>query len=332
MKRFLQMRGLQNFNWFVIAFLSFSFYTKADPPFKLKIMEEECDTCSGGSSAGGISFGTLSSKDYIGIGYFNQLYGAKEGLFDTSPTITESYNTLQIQASKRVNEKIGVSITVPYQLHTRDFESTTKDQHVSGLGDVSVFGFYQLVKNEKNARQTLRKQDEQLHDVKHEVNLGAGLKLPTGTFQETLSTRLNPGLQSGTGSLDFVTMLGYNFSFDNVGFTSTVNYFLKTKNQNEYKFGNQLSYGMISYIKLGKKNLYIPFIGFNGEYYQNNEQFEEKVIPKVGGNVLYSRLGLEYSTEQISVGSSASIPISQSFDLNHFESKSRLNIFVNYLL
>ena len=98
----------------------------------------------------------------------------------------------------------------------------------------------------------------------HSILFGLGAKLPTGKFEQRLANAVNPGFQVGTGSLDGIFSLGYNYGSDKFGLNTLVTYYLKTENKNDYQFGNQISINTKAFtaIKTSKMNI-MPFVGFS---------------------------------------------------------------------
>src|SRR5690606_20888365 len=88
----------------------------------------------------------------------------------------------------------------------------------------------------------------------HRLNLGIGVKLPTGAFEGMLTDRINPGFQVGTGSLDGIFSILHSYSENKLGINTSATYYLKTENKNEYRFGNQFSLSSNLYYNMPMKN------------------------------------------------------------------------------
>lgn len=330
------MNDLLSFKFVLLSFLLTTTCSvfAIDPPTKSLLYFDDCDTCSGGANSGGILFGTFSGSDYIGVKYTHQRFESREGLFENSPKIQEGYNTMQLVASHKFSERIGASLVLPYQFHQREFVSSTPDQQISGVGDVSLAGFYKLWDQKKSPNNLSKKKNSKV-PKQTIVTVGLNIKLPTGNYKAlTSSDRLNPGFQVGSGSLDAGLLLSHTYKRKNKGVASSVNYFLKNENKNQYKFGNQLNIGSVVYEKLtsAKGRTVIPFVGFGYEHYANNKQYNELVTPANGGSILYGKLGSELDFGKVSLGANGSLPVVQKLKLDNFKANWQGSVFVNYSL
>ena len=207
---------------------------------KSKLIFEECDACGCAASGGAMGFSSMLNKQFIGVRFFSQHYKTNDGLYANSTWQNENYNTTQIWSKIALSNKIEMSVLVPYQSHNRT--TTTGNETISGLGDVTVLGMYSVF-NKKNENKT----------KSHNIKVGTGAKLPTGSFNESNNGSINPSFQLGTGSWDYLFLAEYTFTINNWGINNMINYNLKTANKKEYKFGNQLNYNITGYRVFKKK-------------------------------------------------------------------------------
>ncbi len=121
---------------------------------------------------------------------------------------------------------------VPYTWKEKSEDVPAGDVRVTrssrGLGDVTVLARYSPV-----ARTFVNFR---------ELSVGLGLKLPTGSVEETQDNAVLPEeLQPGTGSLDYLFSLSYYEGLDLVDITVSGTYVLTTEGD-DYEFGNEFSY------------------------------------------------------------------------------------------
>ena len=117
------------------------------------------------------------------------------------------------------------------KLYDHNKESASGDQSISGIGDITVLGFYSLVRTKNDSLK-----------YQHHLQLGGGVKMPTGKFNETNNGSVNPSYQLGTGSWDYILATEYVIKRNRSGLNVMLNYNIKTENQKEYQFGNQFNY------------------------------------------------------------------------------------------
>lgn len=288
-----------------------------------------CDLCGCSTSSGSSGFGTLDNLSFVGLRYIYQDYESRDGIFSNSPTSKEQFNTYQVWARIPVSKKLYFNAILPYQDLYRKFEDRT--EHINGLGDITVIGWYQLNFNKS------KKTDEVDYNTNqeaspHKLNVGLGLKLPTGEFENTLTDRINPGFQVGTGSLDAVFSLMHSYSKNKLGVNTTATYYLKTENKNEYRFGNQFSFSSNMYYNLPlESSAFSPFIGVSADIYDSIKQFNE-VLPDTNGSIVNGAVGTEFMVSKFIVGANYTFPISQDLFGNNVTSKNRVMLYLNYVL
>lgn len=293
--------------------------------------EEDCDLCGCTTSGGSSAFGDLSMSNFIGVRYIYQNFESRDGIFSNSPVSKESFNTYQIWGRFPINESFFVSAIIPYQDLKRTFED--REDHLNGLGDINIIGWYQF-KFYKKKQETDGSMDFVVERERsnHTLNVGLGLKLPTGEFEEQLTDRINPGFQVGTGSLDVFTTAVYGYKKTNLGFATTLAYYFKTENKNDYRFGNQFSYASTLFYDIAsEKSIIKPFVGFSGDVYNSIEQFDEK-LADTDGSIFNGSVGAEYVFSKFLLGAKYTAPISQDLFGGTVEAKNNLAIYFNYAL
>lgn len=104
-----------------------------------------CDTCGCSGNGGSMGFGTGLNNNFIGLRYITQRYSSRDGIFANSPWINENFNTVQLWTRLPIGKRFMVNVVLPYQFHSREFVDNT-EQNINGLGDATVLGFYQILK------------------------------------------------------------------------------------------------------------------------------------------------------------------------------------------
>ena len=287
---------------------------------RLSSYKEFCDACGCAASGGSMGFSALMNPNFIGVRYFYQSYSSRDGIFDNSPWIKEHFNTLQIWSKIPVTQRLQVAVLLPYQFHNR--EKITGVEAIKGLGDITVTGLYTAYQTHKDSTILV-----------HKLQLGGGIKMPTGAFNESNNAgNINQSFQVGTGSWDFLLVTEYILKKGNLGMHTMGNYIFKTENRKQYQFGNQFNYGTTFFYLFNTTALQlIPQIGIAGEVYQTNKQYG-MMLPNTAGSVLFSKMGFELGKGSFSLGANAMLPIQQHLANAKMEANYRWSIHLNYSL
>ncbi|MEM6721953.1 MAG: hypothetical protein AAF611_21675 [Bacteroidota bacterium] len=288
-----------------------------------------CDLCGCTTSSGNTSFGNLGMSNFVGLRYIYQSYRSQNGIFINSPRSEEQFNTLQLWGWMPVHKSFYVSTIIPYQDLTRNFQNSS--EQISGLGDITVMGWYQFNIKKKLKDAAVFENVDRI-DSGHAINFGIGIKAPTGAFEERLTDRINPGFQVGTGSWDFITSALYTYAKDKIGFNTTVSYYLKSENKNNYKFGNQFSFSSNAFYKLSTPKMDIsPFVGISGDFYDAIEQYGE-TIADTDGYLYNASVGTEVNLRKLQIGGKFTIPVKQNLFGGNVDARNRVSIYLNYSL
>ncbi|MEP1488541.1 MAG: hypothetical protein ABJL44_13110 [Algibacter sp.] len=333
------MKDFQNINRIRFLFLVFLWPAtvvnahEVDPPFcthdhifePLSVM---CDLCGCSTSSGSFGFGTLSNANFVGLRYIYQNFESRDGIFQNSPVSKETFNTIQLWAQIPINDKMYLSANLPYQDLSR--KGVNSIENLNGLGDSSLIGWYKL--------QFYKKQKDSLtYNLKreasgHVLQFGIGVKVPTGKFEEALADNVNPGFQVGTGSVDGIFSIGYNYGANQFGVNTLMSYYLKSENKNEYQFGNQFSYSANFFTAFAKEKYNImPFIGVSGDVYNKIKQYNE-TLNDTDGSILNGTIGSELAIKKFIFGLNYTLPIYQDLFGKNVKSKKRFFLYVNFAL
>ena len=291
--------------------------------FSIEDQEEEfsdeffCDACGCSASGGAMGFSSLLTQQFIGIRYLQQNYRSKEGIFNNSPWSKEQFNTIQLWARIPISKKIQLSALIPYHHHTQEKQSTSNQ--IAGLGDITLMGFYSLFKKKSDSL-----------DWQHHLQIGSALKAPTGEYDTSNQGSVNPSFQVGTGSWDYSLLSEYIVQWKKWGLHSTLAYWIKSENEDQYRFGNQWNYSASVFYSFNKSwGFIIPQIGIAGEQYENNEQFSI-VVPKTSGEILFGRIGTEIAYKNWHIGVQWLEPITQNLTGGIVEANNRWSMNINY--
>ncbi|MFH7013336.1 transporter [Flavobacterium sp. FlaQc-52] len=288
---------------------------------RLAMLENfDCDACGCSASGGSMGFSSMLNNNFVGVRYFKQSYTSRDGIFNNSPWIDENFNTVQAWARIPITQKIQISALVPYHFHERELTSGTES--IAGLGDITVMGLYSVYETKKDS--TL---------FTHKINLGAGVKMPTGKFAEANNLgSINQSFQLGTGSWDYLLVSEYVIKKNNLGLNTMLNYVFKTENSKNYQYGDQFNYASTLFYLFNLEALQlVPQLGLAGEVYQTNKQHGLD-LPDTAGDILFGKFGIEVGRDKFSLGINAMLPINQNLSSGKMEANYRWGINLNYTL
>lgn len=287
---------------------------------KLMLEEDDCDACGCSANGGSMGFSSMFNNNFVGVRYFYQSYTSRDGIFNNSPWVDESFNTIQVWARIPIVKNLQLSVLVPYHFHTR--ERTTGKERIEGLGDITVLAMYNIYETSRDSTV-----------FTHKLQLGGGVKMPTGKFDaENNKGSVNPGFQVGTGSWDYLLAAEYVIKKDNLGFSAMGNYAFKTENEKLYQFGDQFNYGGTFFYLIERQSLkMVPQLGIAGEVFGSNHQYKQ-LVPDSAGDIVFGKIGFEAGRNNLSVGVNALLPINQNLSNGNVESNYRWSVNLNYSL
>ncbi|MGY5353737.1 hypothetical protein [Wenyingzhuangia sp. IMCC45467] len=255
-----------------------------------------CDVCGCGASNSN-SFANVLGGNYVGFTYnYMHFQYIQNNSNPNFPLATDHVNTLSITGQYFITDKIQVNGTIPYRFNNR--YKASGDVANNGVGDVSLYGMYNLLQNTNN----------------HNLKIGVGLKLPTGKFDlQNSSLNQTSAAQLGTGSWDVLFPLQYHYNKNNWSVNMSAMYFLKGKNNDEFKYGNQTQINISSsYVfPLRTKFSIASIIGASYDHFLASERFDI-VDNRTNGKMLNANIGIQAETEHFIVGVNSQLPLSQN--------------------
>ncbi|RZJ67627.1 MAG: transporter [Flavobacterium sp.] len=282
-------------------------------------MLDDCDACGCSATGGSMGFASLLNTNFVGVRYIYQRYDSSDGLYANSPWYAEQFNSMQVWGRIPIFKNAQVSVLVPY--HSNNRETETGTHSINGIGDVTVIGLYKLYQTKSDSTFFV-----------HTFQLGAGVKLPTGKYDEANNGSINPGFQLGTGSFDYLFLAEHTIRPKRFGWQTMANYIVKTENDKNYRFGDQFNYsGTLFWLRERDSFSVSPQMGLAGEVSQSNHQHGQR-IAQTSGNVLFGKVGLEAGLKKWSAGLQFLTPINQDLTGGRVDAKYRVGINLNYSL
>ena len=279
---------------------------------------QACDAC--GCGVGSYQFGILpqQNKNFVGIRY--QQKSDKTTPIHADMQSEEFFQTTEIWGRFYPLKKVQVLALLPYNFNQQ--KANGKTTQVQGLGDALLLVNYNLLNNT----------DSLYQKVKHNLFVGGGVKLPTGHFERKIEgSELNPNLQLGSGSLDFVANAMYTVRYDKIGLNTSVTYKYNTENKNEFLFGNKFGAGTVlfSVLKVGEMAV-MPNAGFSTEITGKDVMYGDELLES-GGHVNFISGGSEFYFKKLSAGVTFQKPVSQNLSEGYVKTGNRLLTHLTFM-
>ncbi len=281
-----------------------------------------CDAC--GCANSGSYFGLMpqSHKSMLGVRYSLLNFETHPGseYFHTKETfqITELY--ARFYPAKRVQAMVFLPFRIDRQI------TPTETKYQQDLGDATLLLNYNLLNtfmdSEKNRR------------INHSLQVGGGVKAPTGRFHYDESDPLavaNANFQPGTGSTDFLLNAFYTLTAGKWGTVTTLSHKLNTANERGYRFGNQ-TFGSVDVFRtFTEGNVSImPHLGLYAEHSAFGTQ-GGSVVRESGGDLLNGTAGVSLFANRWTAGLSVQQPLAQHLSSGEVVGKARGMVQVAWL-
>lgn len=261
-----------------------------------------CEICGGGLGSNYTGLLPNFNKRFVGVRYhFNQAYTQLDIAGNkTALTNREKYHTAELWSAWNLGTRWRVMAIVPYSKILKYSDGTDQQSSKSGLGDINLSGYYNLLNKSETIKQALW--------------LGVGTQLPTGKYNkdEFANTNSANNYQLGTGSLDFLGSLNYDISLNNIGLYTNVSYKINTKNNDKYQYGNKLTLNGSVYYNTSLSEIIKlrPNLGIQHDTQARDQTMGYK-IEQTGGYNTNLNVGLESTIKNIAIGFSYQTPLSQ---------------------
>jgi hypothetical protein len=282
-----------------------------------------CDIC--GCGVGSYYIGLLPEFKKRFVGIRHQYKGLRTNI-GPNGTVSylssyETYQTLELWGAFNLGKKFRVLSFLPYNINQRS--NTGGSVSKTGLGDIVVNGYFQLI----NQRKTLRSNKLLIQNLW----IGAGIKLPTGSYNpadKNPQQGAQNSFQLGTGSTDFTMNAMYDLRVQDFGINTNLGYKLNTTNKYNYSYGNKFTINSLVYYKMRlNKNLVItPNSGCLWEAAAKDQNKYGAVVFESGGKLLMAAAGAEIGYKNIGLGGSFQSPLHQQLAENTVRAKNRFLI------
>ena len=195
------------------------------------------------------------------------------------PTDFEAYRVVELRGKYFLSRRVELNAFVPFLMNTEQANGNTLN--LSGMGDVTVFAGYHLIRAIETA------------GVQSRLIAGGGLKLPTGDFRRANAAgqRYQLLTQAGTGTTDSFFYATYIAGYRGFGLSLTPSY---RRSLRANAFQNELAPSFS-----GFANLFYRFaLGPNWQVYPSAQFYYEKT----NGEMLDGQLTHEHALNDALLG------------------------------
>ncbi|MFX3625937.1 MAG: hypothetical protein ACN6I4_01130 [bacterium] len=283
-----------------------------------------CDVC--GCAVGGNSMGILPrfSKHFIGIRATHASFiSAHPTLFEgEEQKISKEYFTSTTLWGRYVpHKRIQVFAQIPYNYFVR--EEDGQRTITEGLGDINLLANYVVFNTTDSNKSTL----------KHSLQVGGGIKLPTGVFNKSENgDLLNINMQSGSGSYDVPINLLHTIRFKSFGINTELRYTFNNANPDRYELGDRfLASSRAFYWKNYRNITFLPQVGVAFEHYGTDKDGRYEV-DYTGGTMLQLDAGVDVYFYKWAMGAHLRNPIQSNMGQGFVTPNAALTFNLMYLL
>lgn len=281
-----------------------------------------CNVCGGSANSQNLGVLPQFNKHFLGVQYSQKSFGNHMNMEDQDDGGSrDRYQSVQLWGRYTINERIQLLGFLPYSYNTAEHEG--RNASVKGLGDVLVVASYRLIAS-----------DDCGPVWKTNLQLGGGVKMPTGSYDHAQQNGMLPNMQPGTGSWDGVVSLSYSTQYRKVGIAVDMNYTVNSENRDGYKFGNRLTVSALGYYALsGARYNVLPLAGLRIENYATDfENYHKRWVNNMtGGDVAFATLGVQAFYGQLGFNFAFYQPVFQKYRDEMVSTGQKTEIGVQFL-
>jgi hypothetical protein len=279
-----------------------------------------CDVCGGVSENSTIGFAPTNDFHYFGIrSNYRRFYSYSESMITGTMNSTDYFFQSDLMGKIQLSNRWQLIGIIPYS-YVSQIENGIKTSK-SGLGDVSLMSFYSplIVKDSSGF-------------IHQQLNVGLGLKCPTGNYAESAHAMSN--MYPGTGAFDITLGANYFLQTRKNGIQLEGAQTFRLENKYGYQYGSISSFGG-NYFRVFKasNSVFRPFIGIIATYF--GKDCIDRIIATESVNnglTVSGKFGLNYVKSNWFFSLSTQLPIYQNLGNGAVQQKESVQLSINYLI
>jgi hypothetical protein len=232
----------------------------------------------------------------------------------------DNFYVAELSVRYQVSQRWKLALQQPYRWNVRQLPDET--EHLSGLADTRLSGSYALLDNKSLGNHSMLYWE-----------MGAGVKLPTGKYDQSIYYRDLPGnLNLGMGNMGYLLLSNAVFFIKKYGIGFNAAYQLNGKSRDDYQFGDQFTAGLSVFreFSFGEKWKWVPFAAANVEHFGKNYLPSGNFAEGSGGKGYLALLGATASYSNFQLGISAARPFYQQYANGAILAKQRHSLDITY--
>lgn len=278
---------------------------------------QACDVC--GCSVSGYGAGLLSAYRYNTIGWRWYESPFKQNL-DQGIATEDNFQLLDVSLRYHLGTRWILGVNQAYQWNHR--QGPDRSLTLDGIGDTRLMASYVLL-------------DNILVGTKGQLywELGSGVKLPTGSFNDDLyQDDLPENFNIGNGSWAYLLQTSLVYNYSKMGWVLNGSYQANGRTKDDYHFGNQFSLSTLIFARqsIGEKAELIPFLGLFHEQISSDKFYQDNGAHGTGGEGTFWTMGLNAKYLDYLLGVSYFQAFQQSYAEGEMEAKPRFSLELTY--
>lgn len=279
-----------------------------------------CEICGGSST--GTYFGILPDykTNFIAFKHRYRSFTSHHLSESSEPAMSseDRFHTAEIWGRINLNKRLQLFAIIPINFYSQQtVAAVTKS---NGIGDASLQISYIILNTsgKKSLQQLLQ--------------LGAGIKLPTGAHKVVLSgEKLHQNMQPGSGTFDFPLSVMYTIRRKNIGLSTEASYRINTYNSDNIAYGNKFTSSARSFYVITKSSTsLIPHAGISFE--SAGKDFDGiEMNDYSGGKAINLVTGVDLHLKRFSLGFGWQQPIKSDLAQGRITPHASFNSSINIL-
>ncbi len=276
-----------------------------------------CDRCGCSLSGHYLSALPQYQRHVVGARWF---YRGFETEHHGEEFSSDRFHSAEIWGRFYPTQRLQVLGVLPLNFFSKKTDSETLRRQ--GLGDAVLLANYNVLQNAWGADKKWRQA----------LYFGGGVKLPTGNFDpELVEQNVNPNLQPGTGSLDWLLSGNYTLRYGSWGFNANALYRFSGENSEDFRFGDRLNLsGRLFYWTQTGRSSWLPSLGLSHEWADKDYSRGQRVND-TGGYCAFATAGLDWYLGSLAFSVQWDLPLYQFLGDGYIHAGQRVQLGLSYL-
>ncbi len=229
------------------------------------------------------------------------------------PAWTDRFHLLELFGRWHFAERWSVAARLPLRWNVRHSDAGSTE--LVGAGDVRLLLHRSLV-------------DRRQGRTRHLLEMGVGVKLPTGRYLDDIGFRNLPGnFNLGTGNFAALLELNGDVRGGATGIQWQAAAQWNGRSRDDYHYGDQYALSVLAYRSMGPEAWqWRPMAGLTAEYFAPNHQPSGNRAEGSGGKGLFARVALGLSAGDWTVSAGTFIPLAQHYADGQMQASTRLSV------